>query len=98
MTKKNELVSIDSILYLFDLLGLNEEVKVDWKGIENLEEKGAPSPKGRVNTLLSYATFMSNAIRLINIQSRTVFQYQRSQNDPRELDLYRSSFSFLNPN
>ena len=95
INKGMESTSIDSILLLMDLLGLNEEVKVDWKGLLNLEEKGSPTPKGRVNTLLTYATFVSNAINQDNIQSKTVFQYQRSQNDPRDLQFYRDSFIFL---
>ena len=98
ITEGNEFVPIESVMYLFDLLGLNEEVKVDWKGIKNLEEKGSPSPKGRVNTLLTYATFMANAINSDNIQSTTIFQYQRSQNDPRPLEFYKRSFRFLKRN
>ena len=90
-----EKTSIESILLLMDLLGLNEEVKVDWKGLLNLEEKDSPTPKGRVNTLLTYATFVSNAINQDNILSKTVFQYERSQNDPRDLQFYRDSFIFL---
>ncbi len=90
-----EKTSIESILLLMDLLGLNEEVKVDWKGLKNLEENGSSTAKGRVNTLLTYATFIANAIEPKNIQSTTVFQYQRSQNDPRKLQFYRDSFIFL---
>lgn len=95
INKGMESTSIDSILLLMDLLALNEEVKVDWKGLLNLEEKGSPTAKGRVNTLLTFATFVSNAINQVNIQSKTVFQYQRSQNDPRDLQFYRNSFVFL---
>ena len=89
-------ISIDSLLYFLDILSNNEDVKSDWKGHRDLKADGEiQTPIGRVNTLLTYATFIGTFINPKNLISTTLFRYNRTQNHPKKLSDYQNDFRFL---
>lgn len=56
-------VPIESIIFFIDLLGFNEDIKVDVKGYRDLMREGKKGPKpkanGRTNTLLTFAHMLA---------------------------------------
>jgi len=97
---ENNYIDVDALLYFLDLLSNNEDVKSDWKGHTDLmnQDNMKHTPIGRVNTLLTYATFIALFINPDgNKFSKTLFQYHRTQNDPRTLEFYQDNFRFLKP-
>lgn len=97
---EDDYIDVDALLYFLDLLSNNEDIKSDWKGHKKLQNQDdmKHTPIGRVNTLLTYATFIALFINPdVNMFSKTLFQYNRTQNDPRTLEFYQDNFRFLKP-
>jgi len=97
---EEDYIDVDALLYFLDLLSNNEDIKSDWKGHKELQNQDdmKHTPIGRVNTLLTYATFIALFIKPSkNMFSKTLFQYNRTQNDPRTLEFYQENFRFLKP-
>ena len=69
---------IEAFLCWFDILAVNEEIKVDAKGLDNLIEKGKPTNKGRTNTLLTYAYCIGAMLGRISVGDYA-FGYHRNQ-------------------
>ena len=95
---EDDYIDVDALLYFLDLLSNNEDIKSDWKGHKKLQNQDdmKHTPIGRVNTLLTYATFIALFIKPSkNMFSKTLFQYNRTQNDPRKLEFYQENFRFL---
>lgn len=71
-------VSTETLLILFDVLAINEEIKVDAKGNVDLKRSGKIAANGRVNTLLTYANVIATMIGRQKV-SKIVFGYHRGR-------------------
>jgi len=69
-------VPIDVMIYFLDILSINEDVKVDTKGIKNLMKKGKPQDNGRTNTHLTYCNLVATILGRVAIGDFS-YQFQR---------------------
>jgi hypothetical protein len=88
---------IEAFLCWFDILAVNEEIKVDGKGLVNLMENGKPTNKGRTNTLLTYAYCIGAMLGRLSVGS-FAFGYHRNQGIfPLDEKLLLNTYPLLDP-
>ena len=87
--------SIESFLYWFDVLAINEDIKVDAKGLTGLLENNKITNKGRTNTLLTYSYCIGAMLGRLSV-GNFVFNYNRNYGIyPLEHELIATTFPML---